>query len=79
MRVPSLPCGTSSADSILSSSSGHLLSDAGTPGTISSASSVDDIESACGMSKYFLFFLHKHNNYKQLFVLITKNYFFLTN
>ncbi|XP_037821990.1 uncharacterized protein LOC119610721 isoform X2 [Lucilia sericata] len=51
LRVPSLPCGTSSADSILSSSSGHLLSDAGTPGTISSASSMDDIDNACGMRR----------------------------
>ncbi|XP_065371499.1 uncharacterized protein LOC135963522 [Calliphora vicina] len=51
LRVPSLPCGTSSADSILSSSSGHLLSDAGTPGTISSASSMDDIENACIMRR----------------------------
>ncbi|XP_055849624.1 uncharacterized protein LOC129914407 [Episyrphus balteatus] len=46
LRVPSVPCGGSSADSILSSSSGHLLSETGTPGTISSASSVDDIERA---------------------------------
>lgn len=52
LRVPSLPCGTSSADSALSTSSGHLLSDAGTPGTISSASSMDDIDNACGISKY---------------------------
>ncbi|KAM7359709.1 uncharacterized protein ACRADG_000985 isoform 1-T3 [Cochliomyia hominivorax] len=51
LRVPSLPCGISSGDSILSSSSGHLLSDAGTPGTISSASSVDDLENACGMRR----------------------------
>lgn len=48
--MPSLPCGTSSADSVLSSSSGHFLSDAGTPGTISSASSMDDIDNACCMS-----------------------------
>ncbi|XP_053947188.1 uncharacterized protein LOC128855950 [Anastrepha ludens] len=49
LRVPSMPCGGagSSADSILSSSSGHLLSEAGTPGTISSASSMDDIDSNC--------------------------------
>uniref|UniRef100_A0A1A9WY55 Uncharacterized protein n=1 Tax=Glossina brevipalpis TaxID=37001 RepID=A0A1A9WY55_9MUSC len=40
LRVPSVPCGGSSADSILSSSSGHLLSE----GTMSSASSMDDIE-----------------------------------
>lgn len=39
--------GGSSADSILSSSSGHLLSETGTPGTISSASSMDDIDSSC--------------------------------
>ncbi|XP_073815675.1 uncharacterized protein isoform X2 [Musca autumnalis] len=44
LRVPSVPCGNSSADSILSSSSGHLLSETGTPGTISSASSMDDID-----------------------------------
>lgn len=49
LRVPSLPGtgGGSSADSILSSSSGHLLSETGTPGTISSASSMDDIDSSC--------------------------------
>ncbi|XP_020717821.1 uncharacterized protein LOC101449891 [Ceratitis capitata] len=49
LRVPSLPGpgGGSSADSILSSSSGHLLSETGTPGTISSASSMDDIDSNC--------------------------------
>ncbi|XP_067619491.1 uncharacterized protein [Eurosta solidaginis] len=49
LRVPSMPAGGggSSADSILSSSSGHLLSEAGTPGTISSASSMDDIDSSC--------------------------------
>lgn len=46
LRVPSVPCGGNSADSIFSSSSGHLLSETGTPGTISSASSVDDIERA---------------------------------
>ncbi|XP_037891798.1 uncharacterized protein LOC119638831 isoform X4 [Glossina fuscipes] len=40
LRVPSVPCGGSSADSILSSSSGHLLSE----GTMSSASSMDDID-----------------------------------
>uniref|UniRef100_A0A1B0BQ32 Uncharacterized protein n=1 Tax=Glossina palpalis gambiensis TaxID=67801 RepID=A0A1B0BQ32_9MUSC len=40
LRVPSVPCGGSSADSILSSSSGHLLSE----GTLSSASSMDDID-----------------------------------
>ncbi|XP_013116324.2 uncharacterized protein LOC106093733 isoform X1 [Stomoxys calcitrans] len=52
LRVPSAPCGNSSADSILSSSSGHLLSETGTPGTISSASSIDDIDntSGCGVS-----------------------------
>uniref|UniRef100_A0A1A9Z9N4 Uncharacterized protein n=1 Tax=Glossina pallidipes TaxID=7398 RepID=A0A1A9Z9N4_GLOPL len=42
LRVPSVPYGGSSADSILSSSSGHLLSE----GTMSSASSMDDIDSA---------------------------------
>ncbi|XP_055902825.1 uncharacterized protein LOC129938998 [Eupeodes corollae] len=51
LRVPSVPCGGSSADSILSSSSGHLLSETGTPGTISSASSVDDIERAIQTSR----------------------------
>ncbi|XP_075148332.1 uncharacterized protein LOC142222202 [Haematobia irritans] len=48
LRVPSAPCGNSSADSILSSSSGHLLSETGTPGTISSASSIDDIDNTSG-------------------------------
>ncbi|XP_022224907.2 uncharacterized protein LOC111075742 [Drosophila obscura] len=37
--------GSSSADSVISSSSGHFMSDTGgTPGTISSASSMDDLE-----------------------------------
>lgn len=51
LRVPSLPCGGSSADSVLSSSSGgHLLSGGSsippTPGTMSSASSMDDVRPA---------------------------------
>ncbi|XP_037949497.1 uncharacterized protein LOC119680645 [Teleopsis dalmanni] len=48
LRVPTNQCGgSSSADSIMSSSSGHILSETGTPGTISSASSMDDIENSC--------------------------------
>ncbi|XP_037026267.1 uncharacterized protein LOC119067416 isoform X2 [Bradysia coprophila] len=46
LRVPSIPCTGSSADSVLSSSSGHLLSGSSvppTPGTMSSASSVEDV------------------------------------
>ena len=46
LRVPSIPCTGSSADSVLSSSSGHLLSAGSippTPGTMSSASSMEDI------------------------------------
>lgn len=44
--MPSIPCTGSSADSVLSSSSGHLLSGSSvppTPGTMSSASSVEDV------------------------------------
>ncbi|BFF91129.1 uncharacterized protein DMAD_09485 [Drosophila madeirensis] len=46
LKVPiSQAGGSSSADSIISSSSGHFMSDTGgTPGTISSASSMDDLE-----------------------------------
>ncbi|XP_043654378.1 uncharacterized protein LOC122620812 isoform X1 [Drosophila teissieri] len=46
LKVPiSAAAGSSSADSIISSSSGHIMSDTGgTPGTISSASSMDDLE-----------------------------------
>ncbi|XP_017073575.2 uncharacterized protein LOC108109526 isoform X1 [Drosophila eugracilis] len=46
LKVPiSVAAGSSSADSIISSSSGHIMSDTGgTPGTISSASSMDDLE-----------------------------------
>lgn len=45
LRVPSIPCTGSSADSVLSSSSGHLLGSSvpPTPGTMSSASSVEDV------------------------------------
>ncbi|XP_017055680.1 uncharacterized protein LOC108097704 isoform X2 [Drosophila ficusphila] len=48
LKVPiSVAAGSSSADSIVSSSSGHFMSDTGgTPGTISSASSMDDLEAA---------------------------------
>lgn len=47
LKVPiTVAAGSSSADSIISSSSGHIISDTGgTPGTISSASSMDDLES----------------------------------
>ncbi|XP_033232564.1 uncharacterized protein [Drosophila pseudoobscura] len=46
LKVPISQAGaSSSADSIISSSSGHFMSDTGgTPGTISSASSMDDLE-----------------------------------
>ncbi|KPU80102.1 uncharacterized protein Dana_GF16676, isoform B [Drosophila ananassae] len=46
LKVPiTVAAGSSSADSIISSSSGHIVSDTGgTPGTISSASSMDDLE-----------------------------------
>ncbi|EDW24393.1 GL24126 [Drosophila persimilis] len=46
LKVPiSQAGGSSSADSVISSSSGHFMSDTGgTPGTISSASSMDDLE-----------------------------------
>ncbi|KAH8384079.1 hypothetical protein KR009_012013 [Drosophila setifemur] len=49
LKVPiCVAAGSSSADSILSSSSGHIMSDTGgTPGTISSASSMDDLEMGC--------------------------------
>ncbi|XP_017036930.1 uncharacterized protein [Drosophila kikkawai] len=49
LKVPiSVAAGSSSADSIISSSSGHIMSDTGgTPGTISSASSLDDLEAGC--------------------------------
>ncbi|KAH8283940.1 hypothetical protein KR054_005497 [Drosophila jambulina] len=52
LKVPiSLAAGSSSADSIISSSSGHIMSDTGgTPGTISSASSLDDLEAGCRQS-----------------------------
>ncbi|XP_065721264.2 uncharacterized protein [Drosophila suzukii] len=52
LKVPiSTAAGSSSADSIISSSSGHIMSDAGgTPGTISSASSMDDLEAASRQS-----------------------------
>lgn len=45
LKVPiSTACGSSSADSIISSSSGHFMSETGgTPGTISSASSMDEL------------------------------------
>ncbi|XP_017124065.1 uncharacterized protein LOC108143972 isoform X1 [Drosophila elegans] len=48
LKVPiCVAAGSSSADSIISSSSGHIMSDTGgTPGTISSASSMDDLEAA---------------------------------
>ncbi|KAH8356083.1 hypothetical protein KR200_010024 [Drosophila serrata] len=49
LKVPiSVAAGNSSADSIISSSSGPIMSDTGgTPGTISSASSLDDLEAGC--------------------------------
>ncbi|XP_030375874.1 uncharacterized protein LOC115625108 isoform X2 [Scaptodrosophila lebanonensis] len=50
LKVPMKPAagGSSSADSIISSSSGFLVSDTGgTPGTISSSSSVDDLDARC--------------------------------
>ncbi|KAH8232290.1 hypothetical protein KR032_003730 [Drosophila birchii] len=52
LKVPiSVAAGSSSADSIISSSSGHIMSDTGgTPGTISSASSLDDLEAGCRQS-----------------------------
>ncbi|XP_016987087.2 uncharacterized protein LOC108050101 isoform X1 [Drosophila rhopaloa] len=48
LKVPiSVAAGSSSADSIISSSSGHIMSDTGgTPGTMSSASSMEDLEAA---------------------------------
>ncbi|XP_023034219.1 uncharacterized protein LOC6648056 isoform X2 [Drosophila willistoni] len=49
LKVPvSVAGGSSSADSIISSSSGHFMSDTGgTPGTISSASSMDELDATC--------------------------------
>lgn len=57
LRVPSVPCTGSSGDSVLSSSSGgHLLSGGSsipaTPGTLSSASSVEELD------------VHHHHNRK---------------
>ncbi|KAH8276833.1 hypothetical protein KR026_001492 [Drosophila bipectinata] len=48
LKVPiTVAAGSSSADSIISSSSGHIVSDTGgTPGTMSSASSMDDLETS---------------------------------
>ncbi|XP_016961145.1 uncharacterized protein LOC108031888 isoform X2 [Drosophila biarmipes] len=52
LKVPiSTAAGSSSADSIISSSSGHIMSDTGgTPGTMSSASSMDDLETVSRQS-----------------------------
>lgn len=72
LRVPTMPiaCAGSSADSVLSSSSGHLQggngngggsSNPATPGTMSSASSIDDVRTASEDFREFtggrLFFL----------------------
>lgn len=69
LRVPSVPCTGSSADSVLSSSSGHMLSGGSippTPGTMSSASSVEDVGGAVSEDFRKCFFFKYYSSQKQV-------------